>query len=53
MYVITRKTFEGASEEKFNSDDNLFQGAIISVLVDNLVDTYLQKKDGEGHLGGS
>jgi hypothetical protein len=44
MYVVTGKAPEGVSEEKFNADDNLFQGAIISVLVDNLVDTYLQMK---------
>jgi hypothetical protein len=46
MYVITRKALKGVSEEKFNSDD-LFWGAIITVLVDNLVDTYLQKKMGK------
>jgi hypothetical protein len=39
-----RKSPQGVSEEKFNADDNLFRGAIISVLVDNLVDTYLQRK---------
>jgi hypothetical protein len=44
MYVTTGKAPEGVSEEKFNADDNLFWGAIISVLVDNLVDTYLQRK---------
>jgi hypothetical protein len=43
MYVATRKASEGVSEEKFNADDNLFRGAIVSVLVDNLVDTYLQR----------
>jgi hypothetical protein len=43
MYVTTGKAPEGVSEEKFNADDNLFWGAIISVLVDNLVDTYLQR----------
>jgi hypothetical protein len=47
MYVATGKAPEGVSEEKFNADDNLFQGAIISVLVDNLVDTYLQRKTGK------
>jgi hypothetical protein len=47
MYVIIRKAPEGVSEENFNSDDNLFWGAIISVLVDNLVDTYLQKRMGK------
>jgi hypothetical protein len=47
MYVTTRKAPEGVSEEKFNADDNLFRGAIISILVDNLVDTYLQRKTGE------
>jgi hypothetical protein len=44
MYVTTGKAPEGVSEEKFNADNNLFWGAIISVLVDNLVDTYLQRK---------
>jgi hypothetical protein len=44
MYVATGKAPEGVSEEKFNADDNLFRGATISILVDNLVDTYLQKK---------
>jgi hypothetical protein len=44
MYVTTGKAPEGVSGEKFNADDNLFRGAIISVLVDNLVDTYLQRK---------
>jgi hypothetical protein len=47
MYVIIRKALEGVSKENFNSDDNLFWGAIISVLVDNLVDTYLQKRMGK------
>jgi hypothetical protein len=47
MYVATEKAPEGVSEEKFNADDNLFRGAIISVLVDNLVDTYLQRKTGK------
>jgi hypothetical protein len=47
MYVATGKAPEGVSEEKFNANDNLFQGAIISVLVDNLVDTYLQRKTGK------
>jgi hypothetical protein len=47
MYVTTGKAPEGVSEEKFNVDDNLFRGAIISILVDNLVDTYLQKKIGK------
>jgi hypothetical protein len=47
MYVATGKAPEGVSEEKFNADDNLFRGAIISVLVDNLVDTYLQRKAGK------
>jgi hypothetical protein len=47
MYVATGKAPEGVSEEKFNADDNLFWGAIISVLVDNLVDTYLQRKTGK------
>jgi hypothetical protein len=28
-------------------DDNLLRGAIISVVVDNLVDTYLQRKTGK------
>jgi hypothetical protein len=47
MYVIIRKAPEGVPEENFNSNDNLFWGAIISVLVDNLVDTYLQKRTGK------
>jgi hypothetical protein len=47
MYVATGKAHEGVSEEKFNADDNLFRGAIIGVLVDNLVDTYLQRKKGK------
>jgi hypothetical protein len=47
MYVTTGKTPKGVSEEKFNADDNLFWGAIISVLVDNLVDAYLQRKMGK------
>jgi hypothetical protein len=47
MYVTTGKAPEGVSEEKFNADDNLFRGAIIIVLVDNLVDTYLQRKTGK------
>jgi hypothetical protein len=47
MYVATGKAPEGVSEEKFNADDNLFRGAIISILVDNLVDTYLQRKTGK------
>jgi hypothetical protein len=47
MYVATGKAPEGVSEEKFNADDNLFRGAIISVLVDNLVNTYLQRKMGK------
>jgi hypothetical protein len=47
IYVITGKAPEGVSEEKFNADDNLFQGDIISVLVDNLVDTYPQRKMGK------
>jgi hypothetical protein len=47
MYVTTEKAPEGVSEEKFNADDNMFWGAIISVLVDNLVDTYLQRKTGK------
>jgi hypothetical protein len=47
MYVTTGKAPEGVSEEKFNADDNLFRGAIISVLVDKLVDTYLQRKTGK------
>jgi hypothetical protein len=47
MYVTTGKAPEGVSEEKFNADDNLFRGAIISVLVDNLVDTYLHRKTGK------
>jgi hypothetical protein len=47
MYVITGKAPEGISEEKFNSNDNLFRGAVISVLLENLVDTYLQKKTGK------
>jgi hypothetical protein len=41
MYVITGKAPEGVLEGKFNADDNLFRGAIISILVDNLVDTCL------------
>jgi hypothetical protein len=44
MYVATGKAPEDVLEEKFNADDNLYRGAIISVLVDNLVDTYLQRK---------
>jgi hypothetical protein len=47
MYVTTGKSPEGVSEEKFNADDNLFRGVIISVLVDNLVDIYLQRKTGK------
>jgi hypothetical protein len=47
MYVATGKAPEGVSEEKFNADDNLFRGAIINILVDNLVDTYLQRKTGK------
>jgi hypothetical protein len=47
MYVTTGKAPEGVSEEKFNADDNLFRGSISSVLVDNLVDTYLQRKTGK------
>jgi hypothetical protein len=47
MYVTTGKAPEGLSEQKFNVDDNLFWGVIISVLVDNLVDTYLQRKTGK------
>jgi hypothetical protein len=47
MYVTTGKAPEGVSGEKFNADDNLFRGAIISILVDNLVDTYLQRKTGK------
>jgi hypothetical protein len=46
MYVIIGKALEGVSEEKFNSDDNLFRGAVITILVDNPVDTYHQKKMG-------
>jgi hypothetical protein len=46
MYVATGKAPKCVSEEKFNADDNLFRGAIISVL-DNLVDTYLQRKTGK------
>jgi hypothetical protein len=47
MYIATGKAPEGVLEEKFDADDNLFRGAIISVLVDNLVDTYLQRKTGK------
>jgi hypothetical protein len=47
MYVTTGKAPEGVSEENFNTYDNLFWGAIISVLDDNLVDTYLQRKMGK------
>jgi hypothetical protein len=47
MYVATGKAPEGVSEEKFNADDNLFRGAIISVLIDNLVDPYPQRKTGK------
>jgi hypothetical protein len=47
MYVATGKAPEGVSEEKFNADDNLFRGSIISVLVDNLVGSYLQRKTGK------
>jgi hypothetical protein len=46
MYIISGKASEGVSKEKFNSYDNLFRGAVISVLVDNLVDTYLKKRRG-------
>jgi TctA family transporter len=46
MYVITGKAPEGVSEEKFNSDDNLFLGAIISILVDNLVALVSRKRRG-------
>jgi hypothetical protein len=31
MYVIIGKAPDGVSEEKFNSDDNLFRGVLISV----------------------
>jgi hypothetical protein len=44
---LSQKTPQGVSEEKFNAVNNLFRGAIISVLVDNLVDTYLQRKTGK------
>jgi hypothetical protein len=47
MCVTTGKSPEGVSDEKFNANDNLFRGAIISVLVDNLVDTYLRRKMGK------
>jgi hypothetical protein len=47
MRVITGKALEAVSEEKFSLDDNLFRGAVISILVDNLVDTYLRKKMGK------
>jgi hypothetical protein len=47
MYVITGKAPEGVSEEKFSSNDNLFRGVIINILVDNLVDTYLRNKTGK------
>jgi hypothetical protein len=47
MYVITGKAPEGVSGEKFDSDDNLFRGAVISILVDNLMDTYLRYKTGK------
>jgi hypothetical protein len=47
MHVITGKALEAVSEEKFSLDDNLFRGAVISILVDNLVDTYLRKKMGK------
>jgi hypothetical protein len=53
MYVTTGKAPEGVSEEKFNADDNLFRGAIISILVDNLGGYLSSEEDGEGYLGGS
>jgi hypothetical protein len=44
MMLIKNLGRHNVSEEKFNADDNLFRCAIISVLIDKLVDTYLQRK---------
>jgi hypothetical protein len=46
MYVFVGKSPEGASEEKISLNDNLFWGAVISVLVNNLVDTCPRKRRG-------
>jgi hypothetical protein len=47
IYVTSGTTPEGVSAEAFQAADSLFRGAIISVLVDNLIDTYLRYKTGK------
>jgi hypothetical protein len=44
MYVISGTPLKGVSAEAFEAADGLFWGAVISVLVDNLIDTYFHYK---------
>jgi hypothetical protein len=41
MYVASRTAPEGVSAKAFQAAHSLFRGAVISVLADNLIDTYL------------
>jgi hypothetical protein len=49
MHVIQGKPEQFSTEEEkaFEAADNLFRGAILSVLAENLVDTYLLLPSGK------
>jgi hypothetical protein len=49
MHVIQGKPeqFSPEEEKAFEAADNLFRGAILSVLAENLVDTYLLLPSGK------
>jgi hypothetical protein len=47
MYVASRTAPEGVSAKAFQAAHSLFRGAVISVLADNLIDTYLWYKTGK------
>jgi hypothetical protein len=46
MYVISGTPPKGVSAEAFEATDSLFRGVVISVLANNLIDTYLHYKRG-------
>jgi hypothetical protein len=46
-YVISGTALEGVLPEAFQAVNSLFRGAVISIMADNLIDTYLHYKTGK------
>jgi hypothetical protein len=47
MYVASGTAPEGVLAEAFQAANSLFRGAVISILADYLIDTYLRYKTGK------